>query len=53
MQIIITVSDPEVRKEYGGAKQYYLYNLKGQDNKGNLYGNQVQLLACRPHCDTT
>jgi hypothetical protein len=32
--VIISVSDPEVKKEYGGAKQYYLYTIKGQDSKG-------------------
>ena len=33
---MITVSDPEVRKELGGAKQYYSYPIKGIDAKGSF-----------------
>lgn len=28
-KVVIAVSDPEVKKEYGGAKIYYLYSIKG------------------------
>ena len=41
-QIVISVSDPEVKKEYGGAKQYYLYTIKGQDSKGRTTFIKVQ-----------
>lgn len=30
----ITVGKPEVRDEYGGAKQYYVYTIEGIDKKG-------------------
>jgi len=33
-KIVLTVSGPEVREEYAGAKQYYVYTIQGSDNKG-------------------
>lgn len=42
MQVGIKVSDPEVKKQYGGAKQYYLYSVRGEDAKGTLVGMKVR-----------